>query len=536
MRRFNRIRNFIHSLGGRLMLMGMLLFGVIVGAMLFNGYNVLREALIKDISVTVKQTSVILNLAVSPYAAGGKLAELDEFAGELLAGDGRYGVVYMAVGRENGPVLLRAGSTTIDLPVPDREDGYSEAISRGVLHIRQPLLLDHNEIGFLQFGLSTELMVAASDSVKQQSIFILVVISVGGAVFIMMLGVYLERRLHGLVSVSAAIAAGDYARRVPVKGHDELSRLAWNFNVMADAVQQRMEEITRFNQTLEKRVTARTFELSELNATLRATIDDLKRTRNSLVRSEKLAGLGSLVAGIAHELNTPIGNALTVASTLLDQTVEFRQQAEAGLRRSALQNYLASAGTAAELLLRSLGRAVDLVTSFKHVAVDQTSEHRRRFELAKVVGEVAATLGPSISKTRYRVELAIPDGVVMDSYPGPIGQIVMNLVNNAMVHAFIGRDHGTFTIAGEVEGGRVVLSFSDDGCGIPPENLSRIYDPFFTTRLGQGGSGLGMSIVHNLVYSVLGGSILVQSELGCGTRFVVELPLVAPVARPGGEG
>lgn len=536
MRKSKRFKNFIHSLGVRLMLMGLLLFGVIVGAVLFNGYNVLREALVKDISMTVKQTSLILNLAVSPYAAAGKLAELDEFAGELLAGGGRYGVVYMTVGSESGRVLLRAGATEVELPAPDGPDGYSEAVSRGVLHIRQPLLLDHNEIGFLQYGLSTELMLEASDSVKRQSIFILVVVSVGGILFIMMLGVYLERRLHGLVTVSAAIAAGDYARRVPVKGHDELSRLAWNFNEMAGAVEQRIQEITRFNQTLEKRVTARTFELSELNATLRATIDDLNRTRTSLVRSEKLAGLGSLVAGIAHELNTPIGNALTVASTLLDQTEEFRRQAQSGLRRSALENFLSSAATASELLLRSLGRAVALVTSFKHVAVDQTSEQRRRFELAKVVGEVVATLGPSIAKTPYRVDLDIPEGIGLDSYPGPLGQIVMNLVNNAMLHAFQGRDRGTLTVAATVLGDRVTLVFADDGCGIPPENLPRIFDPFFTTRLGQGGSGLGMSIVHNLVYSVLGGTIQVQSEPGCGTRFLIELPLTAPLASADSEG
>jgi signal transduction histidine kinase len=149
---------------------------------------------------------------------------------------------------------------------------------------------------------------------------------------------------------------------------------------------------------------------------------------------------------------------------------------------------------------------------------------------------VVATLGPSIAKTRYRVELEIPEGVTLDSYPGPLGQIVMNLVNNAMLHAFQGRDHGVLTITGTVDDDRVVLTFRDDGCGIAPENLPRIFDPFFTTRLGQGGSGLGMSIVHNLVYSVLGGSILVQSEPGCGTRFIIELPLTAPRAVVAGEG
>jgi signal transduction histidine kinase len=272
-------------------------------------------------------------------------------------------------------------------------------------------------------------------------------------------------------------------------------------------------------------------QLRKAQRDLQQTFETLKRAKEELVQNEKLAALGALVAGVAHELNTPIGNSLMVASTFQDQTSEIRQYLAQGsaLRRSVLDQYLNNAGIAVDILVRNLHRAADMVTNFKQVAVDQTSAQRRTFLLAEVVAGNLLTMTPMIKRTGCTVTQDIPPALMMDSYPGPLGQVLTNLVSNALVHGFEGRSCGSVQInSSNEEDGWVVLTVRDDGNGISEDNLQRIYDPFFTTKLGVGGSGLGLHIVHNIVTDVLGGRIAVHSALGIGTTFTLTLPLVAP--------
>ena len=284
------------------------------------------------------------------------------------------------------------------------------------------------------------------------------------------------------------------------------------------------ENILALNASLEQRVALRTQELS-------SALDHLTTAQTELVRTEKMAALGSLVAGIAHELNTPIGNSLTVASTLQDQTRVFVTDMRRGLTRSRLEEYVGTIQEGAGILMRGLRHAADLVSSFKQVAVDQTSINRRRFDLRETVNEILLTMGPAIRKTNHVVECTIPDGIRLESYPGPFGQILTNLVNNALLHAFEGMEQGLVTISAvRLDADWVAVSVQDNGIGIPDHNLSRVFDPFFTTKLGRGGSGLGLNIVYNLVQDVLGGSITVSNvSANNGACFTLTLPVSAPV-------
>jgi len=277
---------------------------------------------------------------------------------------------------------------------------------------------------------------------------------------------------------------------------------------------------------LEDLVNVRTRQIADTNRELADSLGTLQRAQEELVRSEKLAALGSLVAGVAHELNTPIGNSLLAVSTLLDQTTAFAAAIESGVKRSALQSYVGDVNNGSQIVLRNLHRAVDLVASFKQVAVDRATSQCREFQLDELVSEILLVLMPTSKKSGVRVSHDIAPGIIMASYPGPFGQVLINLVNNGLIHAFEGLENGEIVISADTVGSdSVAISVHDNGLGIAPENMGKIYDPFFTTKLGRGGSGLGLNIVYNIVYGLLGGRIDVTSSLGEGTSFILTLPV-----------
>lgn len=289
------------------------------------------------------------------------------------------------------------------------------------------------------------------------------------------------------------------------------------------------QEILDLNAQLEDRVSERTRQLQDANTELSKTFHTLSQAKDQLVQSEKLAALGALVAGVAHELNTPIGNGLTVASSLEFKTTEFTKSMAGGLTRSTLDKYVADARSASSIMVSNLTRAADLVRSFKQVAVDQTSSKRREFELQEVVSEIVLTLSPSIRHSGCTVVTDISADLRFDSYPGPLGQVLSNLINNAIIHGYGDGQGGTITMQARAAGiDEVELAVIDQGRGIESANLKRIFEPFYTTRLGQGGSGLGLHIVHNIVTGVLGGTIDVRSNPGQGAVFTLRLPVNAP--------
>ena len=344
-------------------------------------------------------------------------------------------------------------------------------------------------------------------------------------------------RFERLSTLARELAAGRYPETWPESNVTEASALIGSIRQMADAVRQREVDLRDLNAELEARVQARTEDLEMANAELSAAMNTLEQAQDELVRSEKMAALGSLVAGVAHELNTPIGNSLMVASTLQERTDEFESGIENGLTRTALNRQLSTSREAAASLVRNLQRAGELIASFKQVAVDQTTSARRRFALDEVVHEIILTLSPALKKMPWKIESDVPTGIWLESYPGPLGQVLTNLINNAVLHAFDGLSVGMIRVgARSLDESSMQLTLSDDGNGILPEHLPRIFDPFFTTRMGRGGTGLGLSICHNIVENILGGRVNVASTPGQGTVFTLTLPLVAPVGPDDEEG
>lgn len=297
------------------------------------------------------------------------------------------------------------------------------------------------------------------------------------------------------------------------------------------------EVVRGFNQTQRKLrlVIARRAQAEEAArvaaAKTEAAYRDLQAAQESLVQSEKLAGLGGLVAGVAHEINTPIGIVVTGASALDSATVQIRKTLSEGtIRKSEIAAYLETAGESARLITSNAQRAAHLIQSFKQVAVDQTSDHRRQFRLRDYLNELTTSLQPSLRKAHATIKIVCDDNVVMDSYPGLLAQVLTNLTMNAITHAFTGEAQGHIGIDAQAVGDSVSITFRDDGRGIPAEHLGKIYDPFFTTRRGQGGTGLGLHIVFNIVTKQLGGTIVAQNNSDKGASFNLCIPRVTPDA------
>ena len=289
------------------------------------------------------------------------------------------------------------------------------------------------------------------------------------------------------------------------------------------------QALQALNDTLEDRVQQRTQALETANAEMLEAMRALQNTQRELIEGEKLASLGRMVAGIAHELNTPIGNALMIGSTLADQARQMdKAMQEDRLKRSELADFLHEAAAGSVVLERALRQASHLIASFKQVAADQQSEQRRTFDLATHVDEILAILRPGLRGTAIVLESAVHRGIAMDSYPGLLAQVISNLVTNAKMHAFDGVQEGSVRVEAIDLGESVRLAIRDDGKGIPQDIRARIFEPFFTTRMGRGGTGLGLSIVHGLVTQGLGGQIAVDYDQTHGTGFLITLPKLDP--------
>jgi PAS domain S-box-containing protein len=323
-----------------------------------------------------------------------------------------------------------------------------------------------------------------------------------------------------IIEEEVRLIVGDEARYIhsiigPIKDHDKIIGIV-GLNMDITERQRAEEELQRHREHLEELVAERTAEL--------------RQAMHQLVQAEKLAALGHLVAGVAHELSTPLGNARVVAGSLGEHLRAFAAAVEGGtLRRSQVDAFLERSREAVDLLERNAARAADLIVQFKQVAVDQTSVRRRRFGLRQTIEELLATLQPQLKRTAHHVELDIPPDLELDSYPGPLEQVIANLVANSLIHGFAGIATGVIRIhATPLDPDQIQIGYTDNGIGISENMLKRIFDPFFTTKLGSGGSGLGLYIVYNIVTQILGGTIQAHSRLGCGLTFSLVLPRAAP--------
>lgn len=418
-------------------------------------------------------------------------------------------VLGMAVVDDSGKLVAQQGQA---LPVA----GGTLPANVQVLSMQIPPV-DGQELGRIDVAWSDAALRSALNSTLLLALAQLVGVSVVllGVVWI---GVnrLIFRRMRQLQQALDHASSGEMATdmvALPVTAHDEFGAITHSINTITARLGRELEAGRESEE--------------EAHAALRS----LQAAQENLVRAEKMASLGRLVAGVAHELNTPIGNIVMVASTQHEVARQLDHAvAHGALTRKSLTTSAARISEGADLILGSARRAAELIQSFKQVAVDQTTDQLRDFDLATQTEEVLSVISHVLSKTPIRMVQNLESGIAMHSYPGPLGQVVTNLVMNAVHHGFHDVQPGTITVSCARQGDQACITVTDDGSGIAPEHLGKIFDPFFTTRLGQGGTGLGLHISHNMVYGPLGGQMTVQSTPGVNTTFTLLLPCTAPDA------
>src|SRR6202035_5704933 len=322
--------------------------------------------------------------------------------------------------------------------------------------------------------------------------------------------------LQQIMAAMRAITSGDYDRQVQGTGaKDEVGAMA------------RAVEVFREN-AIAKRKTEDELRASKEKA--EGALLELNTAQQNLIDAERLAALGGLVAGVAHEVNNPIGISLTVASSYSRRAEMFEAElrSDSPLRRSQLEEFVRTSRDAAQQLVANLHRAAELIQSFKQVAVDRSHAERRQFALSEATDQIIASLRPVLKKAAIALSVDVPEGLVIDGYPGSYGQILTNLFLNAAYHAFPDGRSGTISISARPRGSDdVEIIFADNGAGMTPDGQRQAFDPVFTTRRNEGGIGLGLHIVYNLVTQQLGGRMMLDSRPGQGTTFRIIMPRAA---------
>ena len=429
----------------------------------------------------------------------------------LNAKQGLQSACLYALTPSGGSLFAEFSNSGVDCPMRPGPLGVRH--EDGLLVSEVSVFLQGERLGSLRIG--QELQELRQTLLQQVALALAVFVA--GFVVSLLVAWLLQRAITGPLLKLANVArqvteTGQYQLRVEAAGKDEVGRLIADFNRMLGQVERSDQEAQTAHDALLLEVDEKTTALHQLHA-----------AQDKLVQSEKMAVLGTLVAGVAHEVNTPVGVGVSAASTLQEFTQQLRRQFESGsLGRSQLAQFIDLAEESTRLILHNLSRAASLIQGFKQVAVDQSSDERRRFLLKPYLQEVMGNLKPLLRPHQH--QLHCPEELWVNSYPGALAQIITNLVSNSVQHGFAPEQAGSLTLTAQARDGEIELSYHDNGSGIPAEHQGKVFDPFFTTRRGSGGSGLGLHIVYNLVTQRLGGRIELHSQPGEGTRFTLYFP------------
>lgn len=429
----------------------------------------------------------------------------------------------------------KTGQAPIQAMFERVEELAQPQINESVVEYIKPVRIDESIIGYVYVRASAKSLQDLTVNSTMITFAVLLVTLTVCFILTLRLQRTITDPIENLVELVTDIAQRkDYSKRAEVSKVKELSILSSSFNSMLSRIQEHMQaqqeaeaEHRRLAQSLEEKVTQRTQALKEANQELIQTLEKLHQFQRQMVQNEKMASLGDMVAGVAHEVNTPIGLGVTASTMMLDRLNDLKKAFDdKTLKASMLSKFMNEGEENLNIIYRNLNRAAELISSFKQVAVDQSSEQDRAFSFKQLMDEILLSLRPRLKNLTHEIDVQCDPNLCIETKAGPINQIMINLIMNSIIHGFEAKENGHIIIRAElIDDSKIAITYSDDGKGIPEHMRKRIFDPFVTTKRGQGGSGLGMHLVFNLVTQALNGSISLTSEEDKGVEFHIAFPV-----------
>jgi signal transduction histidine kinase len=505
------------------------------GVNLYSQISTYQQSLQKDVVIFAE---MIGRGAIDPMIRDDGLAE-EQNLKTLAASEMIENVHIYKITDQAPPDFFSSYNKEGIAPVNAKFDQVNELndpkMTGSVIEVIRPIKNDEELLGYVYLRASVDVL----DNLISQSIITTVTVLLICLIICFVLTLKLQSAITAPINVLVKLVQRisrqkDYSSRAEMHGIKELDILGEAFNNMLQRTQEHMERQTtaeaeqvKLNLSLEGKVQQRTMALKEANNELIQTLEKLHQFQRQMVQNEKMASLGDMVAGVAHEVNTPIGLGVTASTMMLDRLSDMRKSfEEKTLKASSLSKFIAEGEENLNIIYRNLNRAAELISSFKQVAVDQSSENNRVFSFSKLMDEILMSMRPKLKKVNHQINVHCADNLVVESKAGPINQIMINLIMNSIIHGFEDIDKGQIDITIEfIDNTKISIEFADNGKGIPEHLRKRIFDPFVTTKRGQGGSGLGMHLVFNLVTQALNGSISVVSEVDQGVQFRILFPV-----------
>lgn len=417
----------------------------------------------------------------------------------------------------------------------DKKDTLKEPrISGSIIEILQPILDNQVTIGHIYMQMDAQSLTSLKNTIYICSALSFLLCIFGAIIVSLRIQSKVSSSVDSITSTIQKVSNKKaFDLRCEIQEFQEFEFLARNLNIMLTRTEKHMkkqieaeQQVLKLNHELEDKVSQRTEALKDSNEELLSTLEKLHQFQGQLVESEKMASLGDMVAGVAHEVNTPIGLGVTASTLLSDKLDEIKECFEdKTLKSSQLKKFLNESQENISIIYRNLNRAADLISSFKKVAVDQSSEEDRQFMVSELINEVLLTLAPQLKNNSTTMIVDCPDNLLVTSKPGPINQILINLIVNSLIHAFDKSSEGIININVMVLSGQLHIQYKDNGKGVDESVKNKVFDPFITTKRGEGGSGLGLHLVYNLVTQALGGSIQFESATNHGVCFDIIFPV-----------
>ena len=484
-------------------------------------------------------------MAITPTDIDEEMNRSDQLANMLHGLDSFPDVlnahIYSAPINGQTPQMLalytRSTSTAAESKINDLARYFTARLDEDnqVIEIIRPINIEEQTLGYVYVRMSPESFFSYVSGTRMVQVATIVLIIIAAFLVALKYGQMLANPIQDTNLMLQKVARSrDYSLRFSASNVREYDHMLDSINILLSRVeeyiskqQQAERELQTLNSRLEEEVNQRTVALKSANGELIQTLEKLHQFQRQIVENEKMASLGDMVAGVAHEVNTPIGLGITASTMMLDRLAVIDQQfRDKTLKASAMERFINESRENLNIIYRNLDRAAQLISSFKQVAVDQTSEEAREVNVKQLIEETLMSMRPRLKKVTHTINIDCPETLNVMCKAGPLNQILINLIMNSLIHAFETVENGKIdVIARLTDDQKLKIIYKDNGSGIPTSIKKRIFDPFVTTKRGQGGSGLGMHLVFNLVTQALNGNIKLESEEGNGVEFTLTFPV-----------